>query len=394
MDLCMKQLAVLGSTGSIGVSTLEIVADYPERFRVVALTAGRNLALLEEQILRFKPSIVAVPDRENAQRLQTRIGSNGPRVLYGTEGLIACAVDSTADMVVSAIVGAAGLEPTLAAIQAGRDVALANKETLVIAGELVMAAVAKSGCRLFPVDSEHSAIFQSLAGHSKNEVRRLILTASGGPFRNWSIEDLQDVTPQDALAHPNWTMGRKITIDSATMMNKGLEVIEAHWLFNLPVEKIAVHIHPESIVHSMVEYIDGALIAQLGIPDMKTPIAYALSYPERLALDLPALDLCRLGQLHFAAPDSLCFPCLGLAYDAIRRGGTTPAVLNAANELAVDAFLHEKVSFLDIPRIIGTVVEKHTNSAATGLDQILAADNWARLAARDVILKIQGASYT
>ncbi len=250
------------------------------------------------------------------------------------------------------------------------------------------------GCRLFPVDSEHSAIFQSLAGHSKNEVRRLILTASGGPFRNWSLEDLQDVTPQDALAHPNWTMGRKITIDSATMMNKGLEVIEAHWLFNLPVEKIAVHIHPESIVHSMVEYIDGALIAQLGIPDMKTPIAYALSYPERLALDLPALDLCRLGQLHFAAPDSLCFPCLGLAYDAIRRGGTTPAVLNAANELAVDAFLHEKVGFLDIPRIIGTVVEKHTNSAATSLDQVLAADNWARLAARDVIHEIQGASYT
>jgi 1-deoxy-D-xylulose-5-phosphate reductoisomerase len=390
----MKQLAVLGSTGSIGVNTLEIVTDYPDLFRVVALTAGRNLALLEEQILRFKPSIVAVPDRENAQRLQERIGSRGPRVLYGTDGLIACAVDSPADLVVSAIVGAAGLEPTLAAIQAGRDVALANKETLVIAGELVMAAVAKSGCQLFPVDSEHSAIFQSLAGHSKNEVRRLILTASGGPFRNWSLEDLQDVTPQDALAHPNWTMGRKITIDSATMMNKGLEVIEAHWLFNLPVEKIAVHIHPESIVHSMVEYIDGALIAQLGIPDMKTPIAYALSYPERLALDLPALDLCRLGQLHFAAPDSLCFPCLSLAYDAIRRGGTTPAVLNAANELAVDAFLHEKVGFLDIPRIIGAVVEKHTNSAATSLDQVLAADNWARLAARDVIHEIQGASYT
>jgi len=390
----MKQLAVLGSTGSIGVNTLEIVTDYPDLFRVVALTAGRNLALLEEQILRFKPSIVAVPDRENAQRLQERIGSRGPRVLYGTDGLIACAVDSPADLVVSAIVGAAGLEPTLAAIQAGRDVALANKETLVIAGELVMAAVAKSGCQLFPVDSEHSAIFQSLAGHSKNEVRRLILTASGGPFRNWSLEDLQDVTPQDALAHPNWTMGRKITIDSATMMNKGLEVIEAHWLFNLPVEKIAVHIHPESIVHSMVEYIDGALIAQLGIPDMKTPIAYALSYPERLALDLPALDLCRLGQLHFAAPDSLCFPCLSLAYDAIRRGGTTPAVLNAANELAVDAFLHEKVGFLDIPRIIGAVVEKHTNSAATSLDQVLAADTWARLAARDVIHEIQGASYT
>jgi 1-deoxy-D-xylulose-5-phosphate reductoisomerase len=389
----MKRLAILGSTGSIGVSTLEIVAEHADRFQVVALTAGRNLTLLEEQIARFQPQIVAVPDRDHAHRLKERLGDRGPRVLYGTEGLITCAADSPADMVVSAIVGAAGLEPTLAAIQAGRDVALANKETLVIAGELVMAAVAESGCRLFPVDSEHSAIFQSLAGHSKEDVRRLILTASGGPFRNWSLEDLQEVTPQDALAHPNWNMGRKITIDSATMMNKGLEIIEAHWLFNLPVDRIAVHIHPESIVHSLVEYVDGALIAQLGIPDMKTPIAYALSYPERLTLDLPPLDLCRLGQLHFAAPDSLCFPCLGLAYDAIRRGGTTPAVLNAANELAVEAFLQEKVAFLDIPRIIGAVVEKHADSAATSLAAILAADNWARCAAQDVILEIQGASY-
>ena len=389
----MKRLAVLGSTGSIGVSTLEIVAEHADRFKVVALTAGRNLSLLEEQIARFRPEVVAVPDLDNARHLSERIGSSGPRVLYGTEGLITCAAESPADMVVSAIVGAAGLEPTLAAIQAGRDVALANKETLVIAGELVMAAVAASGCQLFPVDSEHSAIFQSLAGHSRTDVRRLILTASGGPFRNWSLDDLVEVTPQDALAHPNWTMGRKITIDSATMMNKGLEVIEAHWLFNLSVDKIAVHIHPESIVHSMVEYVDGAIIAQLGIPDMKTPIAYALSYPERLELDLPALDLCRLGQLHFAAPDSQCFPCLGLAYDAIRRGGTTPAVLNAANELAVDAFLQEKVGFLDIPRIIAAVVEKHVGSAATSLDQVLAADRWARLMAGDVIQEIQGASY-
>ena len=390
----MKRLAILGSTGSIGVSTLEIVAQHANRFQVVALTAGRNLALLEEQIARFRPVMVAVPDHEHAQRLQERSGSGGPRILYGTDGLIACAADSPADMVVSAIVGAAGLEPTLAAVQAGRDVALANKETLVIAGELVMTAVAASGCRLFPVDSEHSAIFQSLAGHSKNDVRRLILTASGGPFRNWSLDDLQEVTPQDALCHPNWNMGRKITIDSATMMNKGLEVIEAHWLFDLSVDKIAVHIHPESIVHSMVEYVDGALIAQLGIPDMKTPIAYALSYPERLTLDLPPLDLCRLGQLHFAAPDNLCFPCLGLAYAAIRRGGTTPAVLNAANELAVEAFLQGKVSFLDIPRIISTVVDKHATTAASSLEQILVADNWARRAAQDAIQDLQGASFT
>jgi 1-deoxy-D-xylulose-5-phosphate reductoisomerase len=389
----MKRLAILGSTGSIGVSTLEIVTEHPDCFEVVALTAGRNLALLEEQIARFRPQIVAVPDHVNAQRLQERIGSGGPRVLYGTEGLISCAVESPAEMVVSAIVGAAGLEPTLAAIQAGRDVALANKETLVIAGELVMGAAAESGCRLFPVDSEHSAIFQSLEGHRKADVRRLILTASGGPFRNWSLEDLQEVTPKDALAHPNWTMGRKITIDSATMMNKGLEVIEAHWLFNCPVEKIDVHIHPESIVHSLVEYVDGALLAQLGIPDMKTPIAYALTYPERLPLELPALDLCRLGQLNFSAPNSQCFPCLGLAYDAIRRGGTAPAVLNAANELAVDAFLNEKVGFLDIPRIIASVVEGHSCSAASSLEQILSADAWARQAAHDVICEIQGASY-
>jgi 1-deoxy-D-xylulose-5-phosphate reductoisomerase len=377
----MKRLAILGSTGSIGVSTLEIVAEHPDCFEVVALTAGRNLALLEEQIALFRPRLVAVPDQLNAERLRERIGAGGPQVLYGTAGLISCAVETPADMVVSAIVGAAGLEPTLAAIQAGRDVALANKETLVIAGELVMSAAAESGCRLFPVDSEHSAIFQSLEGHRKADVRRLILTASGGPFRNWS------------LAHPNWTMGRKITIDSATMMNKGLEVIEAHWLFNVPVEKIDVHIHPESIVHSLVEYVDGALLAQLGIPDMKTPIAYALTYPERLPLELPALDLCRLGQLNFAAPNSQCFPCLGLAYEAIKRGGTTPAVLNAANELAVDAFLHDKVGFLDIPRIIGSVVEKHSNSAASSLEQILSADAWARQNAHDVICEIQGASY-
>ncbi|MDH3454901.1 MAG: 1-deoxy-D-xylulose-5-phosphate reductoisomerase [Desulfuromonadales bacterium] len=389
----MKRLAILGSTGSIGVSTLEIVAEHPQRFQVVALTAGRNLALLEEQIARFHPEVVAVPDQENAQRLKERVGDSGPRVLFGTDGLIACAAESPADMVVSAIVGAAGLEPTLAAIEAGRDVALANKETLVIAGELVMAAVVKSGCRLFPVDSEHSAIFQSLEGHRKSDVRRLILTASGGPFRNWSLDDLQEVTPKDALAHPNWTMGRKITIDSATMMNKGLEVIEAHWLFAVPIDDIAVHIHPESIVHSLVEYVDGALIAQLGIPNMKTPIAYALSYPERLTLDLPALDLCRLSQLNFTAPNSQCFPCLGLAYDAIRRGGTTPAVLNAANELAVEAFLQEKIAFLDIPRIIGKVVAMHTNTTASSLKSILAADAWARQAAQGVIHDIQGVSY-
>lgn len=389
----MKRLAVLGSTGSIGVSTLDIVAAHPQRFQIAALTAGRNLALLEEQIARHRPGMVAVPDEENAARLRARLGNNGPRVLFGTAGLVACAVESAADMVVSAIVGAAGLEPTLAAVEAGRDVALANKETLVVAGELVMSAVARAGGRLFPVDSEHSAIFQSLEGHRRDDVRRLILTASGGPFRNWSLDDLQKVTPQDALAHPNWTMGRKITIDSATMMNKGLEVIEAHWLFGLPADRIAVHIHPESIVHSMVEYIDGAVMAQLGIPDMKAPIAYALSYPERLSLDLPTLDLCRLGRLHFAEPDSHCFPCLNLAYDALRRGGTAPAVLNAANELAVEAFLQERIGFLDIPRIIAAVETEHEATVADSLERVLAADRWARRVAREKIDDMQGAFY-
>ncbi len=381
----MKRLTILGSTGSIGVSTLEIVAAHSEHFQVVALTAGRNLSLLEKQIASFHPEMVAVADQEDAKQLQARVGSSGPRILYGTDGVVACAVENDAAMVVSAIVGAAGLEPTLAAINAGKDVALANKETLVAAGELVMRSVAQSGGRLFPVDSEHSAIFQSLEGHRKEDVKRLILTASGGPFRNMSMDGLRQVTPADALAHPNWDMGRKITIDSATMMNKGLEIIEAHWLFNLSVDRIAVHIHPESIVHSMVEYVDGAVIAQLGIPDMKTPIAYALSYPERMPLDLPPLDLCRLGQLHFSEPDSQRFPCLDFAYDAIRRGGTAPAVLNAANEIAVEAFLQGQINFLGIPYIIENVVAQHEVGSADSLELVLAADSWARQAAHTIV---------
>ena len=280
----MKRLTVLGSTGSIGVSTLEIAAAHPDRFKIVALTAGRNLALLAAQIKLFHPTVVAVRTEADALALRRLIGSTSPEILHGTVGLIACAVAAGVDMVVSAIVGAAGLEPTMAAIHAGKNVALANKETLVAAGPVVMAAVREQSCELFPVDSEHSAIFQSLEGHRMHDVKRLILTASGGPFRNSSMKELAQVTAADALVHPNWSMGRKITIDSATMMNKGLEVIEARWLFDLPAEQIDVHIHPESIVHSMVEYVDGAVIAQLGLPDMKTPIAYALSYPERLPL--------------------------------------------------------------------------------------------------------------
>jgi len=386
----MKSLAILGSTGSIGVSTLEIVAAHPERFRVTALTAGRNLSLLEQQVRTFRPQRVAVTDAADAAALKARLGSMAPLILSGRDGLLACAADSGAQLVVSAIVGAAGLEPTLAAIEAGIDVALANKETLVAAGNLVMAAVEARGVNLFPVDSEHSAIFQSLAGHRKHDVRRLILTASGGPFRHRSAAELARVTPADALAHPNWTMGRKITIDSATMMNKGLEVIEAHWLFDLPAEKIAVHIHPESIVHSMVEYVDGAVIAQLGIPDMKTPIALALSWPERLPLDLPPLDLCRLGRLHFSEPDTQRFPCLALAYRALQSGGTAPAVLNAANEVAVEAFLEHRLGFTAIPRIIAAVLDRHPFAPADNLTTVLAADAGARSLANTLISATSG----
>ena len=381
----MKNLAVLGSTGSIGVSTLEIVAAYPERFGIVALTAGNNLRLLQEQIGRFRPQIVAVVAEEDARQLRQNFGPGGPEILAGVEGLMACAGHTAVQMVVSAIVGAAGLVPTMAAIEAGKDVALANKETLVAAGPLVMAAAARRKIRLFPVDSEHSAIFQSLEGHRRDDVRRLILTASGGPFRNRPLSDLAAATPDEALAHPNWRMGRKISIDSATMMNKGLEVIEARWLFDLPGERIAVHIHPQSIVHSMVEYVDGSLIAQLGVPDMKAPIAYALSYPERLPLPMPALDLCALGSLSFQEPDPERFACLDLAYEALRAGGTVPAILNAANEVAVAGFLEGRIGFLEIPRVIRQVLDACHPGPLQHIEDALRADRWGRTAARRFI---------
>jgi 1-deoxy-D-xylulose-5-phosphate reductoisomerase len=381
----MKKLCILGSTGSIGVSTLEIVAAHPDQFRVVALTAGNNLVRLEEQIRRFRPELVAVISPDSARHLRQTFGSDGPRILSGVEGLVACASCPAAEMVVSAIVGAAGLVPTMAAIEAGKDIALANKETLVTAGALVTEAVARRGVRLFPVDSEHSAIFQSLQGHRMEDVRRLILTASGGPFHRCPSAELHDVTPADALDHPNWNMGRKITIDSATMMNKGLEVIEARWLFDIPGDRIAVHIHPQSIVHSLVEYVDGALIAQLGIPDMKTPIAYALSYPKRLPLDLPPLDLCREKDLSFEEPDPVKFPCLTLAYEALERGDSAPAVLNAANEVAVEAFLNKEIGFLDIPAIIRATLDAHQVQVLTHIDKVLKADLWGRREARRLI---------
>ena len=383
----MKRLAILGSTGSIGVSTLEIVAAHPHLYEVVALTAGYNLDLLEKQVRQFRPALVAVVVPEDAQRLRERLGAAAPEIIPGIEGLIACAAHSDAQMVVSAIVGAAGLVPTMAAITAGKDVALANKETLVTAGALVMEAVAAKGVRLHPVDSEHSAIFQSLQGHRSGDVKRLILTASGGPFRTRDPQTFASITLADALSHPNWNMGRKITIDSATMMNKGLEVIEARWLFNLPGERIDVHIHPQSIVHSMVEYCDGAVMAQLGIPDMKGPIAYALSWPERLPLDLPPLDLCRLGQLTFETPDPRRFPCLDLAYLALSAGASAPAVLNAANEVAVGAFLDGRIPFTAIYDIIHMSLDRHEPVALKHIDDVLQVDRRARDIAREVLVR-------
>ncbi|GAB4163764.1 MAG: 1-deoxy-D-xylulose-5-phosphate reductoisomerase [Geothermobacteraceae bacterium] len=382
-----RGLAVLGATGSIGCSTLEIVDLFPDRFRVVSLTGGRNLKRLAEQIRRYRPVRVAVLSEEDAETLAGLVGEDRPEIGCGLEGLIACATEPEVDLVVSAIVGSAGLLPTMRAIEAGKDIALANKETLVAAGAAVMGAVRRHGVNLYPVDSEHSAIFQALQGRQGNAVRRLILTASGGPFRQMPVDKLRNVTLEKALDHPNWSMGPKITIDSATMMNKGLEVIEASWLFDLPADQIAVHIHPQSIVHSMVEYLDGSVIAQMGVPDMKAPIAYAMAYPERLELPMPPLDLCSLGQLTFEEPDPGRFPCLELAYRALRCGGTAPAVLNAANEVAVEAFLDRRIGFLDIPELISAVLDLHQPDCCDSIDQALEADLWGRAEAHEIMRK-------
>ena len=381
----MKNIAILGSTGSIGVSTLEVIQGFPDRYRVVALSAGHNIELLRQQIELFRPQIVSVITAEDREQLATLLSDSDVEVCCGIEGVIRCATLENVDMVVAAIVGAAGLVPTMAAIKAGKDIALANKETLVTAGSLVMAEVARQKVKLIPVDSEHSAIYQALSGQRREDVRRLIITASGGPFRETSLDRFSSITPADALAHPNWSMGRKISIDSATMMNKGLEVIEARWLFDYPAEKIAVHIHPESIVHSLVEYHDGAVIAQLGIPDMKTPIAYALSWPERLPLSQPPLDLLEIGKLSFFQPDLERFPCLKLAFDALDLGGTTPAVMNAANEIAVDAFLHNRLSFDEISKVIEQVMQYHSGGDLVTVEQVLKADLWGRQKAQELI---------
>lgn len=384
----MKALSILGSTGSIGVSTLDVVAEFPERYSIVSLSAGSNLALLAEQVRRFKPQCVSVVSADDVVRLKSLLGDVKVEILSGEEGASQCATHSDVAMVVSAIVGAAGLVPTLAAIGAGKDIALANKETLVMAGSLVMDSVRSNGVKLLPVDSEHCAIHQSLAGHRLTDVRKLILTASGGPFRTFSRQQLEQVTVAQALSHPNWTMGKKISIDSATMMNKGLEVIEARWLFDIEAQHIDVHVHPQSIVHSMVEYVDGTVIAQMGIPDMKTPIAYALSWPERLPLQLPALDLCALSDLTFSRPDLELFPCLKLAYQALEQGGSAPVVLNAANEVAVDCLLNDRIRFLDIPTLIEEVLNRTPYQCVDSVEDVIGIDERARMMSYELIGKL------
>ncbi|PIR01318.1 MAG: 1-deoxy-D-xylulose-5-phosphate reductoisomerase [Nitrospinae bacterium CG11_big_fil_rev_8_21_14_0_20_45_15] len=379
----MKTISILGSTGSIGVNTLDVVARNPEQFKVCGLAAGNNIDLLVEQTRKFRPRAISVMNPAKRDELKDKLSGEKVEILCGEEGASVIASLPESDLLVSAIVGSAGLVPTLAGIAAGKDLALANKETLVVAGELVLkAALGKS--RILPVDSEHSAIFQALNGESQKRVKKITLTASGGPFRTFTQEQMEHVTVADALKHPNWNMGAKITIDSATMMNKGLEYIEAKWLFGLETE-VDIVVHAQSIIHSMVEFVDTSIIAQLGIPDMRVPIAYALSYPDRLQLDLPSLDLAAIGKLTFEAPDYERFPCLKLAQEVLREGKTYPAVLNAANEIAVQAFLDELISYKEIPETIRRTLDSHKAVSLTCIEDVLAADLWARENARKQI---------
>jgi 1-deoxy-D-xylulose-5-phosphate reductoisomerase len=381
----VKNISILGSTGSIGQSTLAVAEKFPDRFKVVALAAGNNAELLEKQIRRLKPAVASMSGEKAAENLRRRCSDLPVRIFSGVEGMIQVAAAEEADITVSAIVGTAGLVPTMAAVRAGKNIALANKEVLVTAGELVMAECRSRGVKIFPVDSEHSAIFQCLQAGTHRDIRRLILTASGGPFRSYAKRDLEKVTLAQALKHPNWSMGKKITVDSATLMNKGLEVIEARWLFGVEPERIGVLVHPQSIVHSLVEYHDGSVVAQLGMPDMKGPIAYALSYPERLEDVSPALDLASVGTLTFEEPDTKRFPCLAYAYDALKVGGSMQAVLSAANEIAVKYFLEEKIGYSDIPRVIKTTMGAHAPVSLTTVEDALKVDLWARQEAEKII---------
>ncbi|MEO0536715.1 MAG: 1-deoxy-D-xylulose-5-phosphate reductoisomerase [Cyanobacteria bacterium P01_A01_bin.123] len=383
----MKAITLLGSTGSIGTQTLDIVEHHPEQFRLVGIATRRNVALLAEQVRQFKPEIVAIADESKLDDLKAAIADLDPQpqVLAGDQGVVEVARYGDAEAVVTGIVGCAGLLPTLAAIEAGKDIALANKETLIAGGPVVLPLVEKHRVKLLPADSEHSAIFQCLQGVPAGGLRRIILTASGGAFRDWPVERLSEVTVADATTHPNWSMGRKITVDSATLMNKGLEVIEAHYLFGMDYDHIDIVIHPQSIIHSLIEVQDTSVLAQLGWPDMRLPLLYALSWPERIYTDWEPLDLVKSGDLTFREPDHDKYPCMELAYAAGRTGGTMTAVLNAANEKAVELFLDEKIRFLEIPKVIEQVCDRHRNdiTAAPTLEDILTVDRWARNAVVD-----------
>jgi 1-deoxy-D-xylulose-5-phosphate reductoisomerase len=378
----MKQISILGSTGSIGCNTLRVVDSLREQFSVAALGAGTNVELLAEQIQQFHPRLVAVADEAHAEKLRQILSGYNlleiPKIATGVEGLCEVALFENVEIVIGAVVGALGLLPVYRALEAGRRVALANKETLVIAGELMTRAAEKSGAELLPVDSEHNALHQCLRGENASEVKRLILTASGGPFRTASKEVIKNATPAQALKHPTWRMGDKITIDSATMMNKGLEVIEARWLFNRSADEIDIIVHPQSVVHSMVEFVDGSIIAQLGVTDMRHAIQYALTYPARQKAELPPLNLATAGNLEFHDPDPERFPCIALAYDALRTGGTMPAVLNAANEIAVAAFLKEQIKFGQIAELIRAACEAHDAQPVNDLETVLQADEFTR----------------
>lgn len=384
----MKRIVLLGSTGSIGDNTLDIVDRFPDQFSIAGLVARQSDEKLEEQIRLFRPKFVALADPDAAKRLRTRVDDPTVQILDGPNGVTEVATHPESDLVISAIVGGAGLVPTLAAIRAGRRVALANKEPMVMAGQLMQEEARRRGIPIFPVDSEHSAIFQSLVGHRREDVRRIILTASGGPFWECSKDFMDEATPELALKHPNWKMGAKITIDSATLMNKGLEVIEARWLFDCPPDQLEILIHRESIIHSLVEYRDGSVMAQLGLPDMRTPISYAMNYPHRVPLDSTGLDLWKFGQLTFAQPDPVRFPCLRLAYEALERGGTCPAILNAANEVAVEAFLNHGLPFRDIANVIEHTLQCVDVHPLTSLEDALDADRSAREKASDRILSV------
>jgi len=381
----MKGLSILGCTGSVGTNVLRIVDAFPGRFQVVGLAGGRNVAILAEQVARYRPRVISVVDAAARDALARLVDLSGLRVGTGPEGMVEVATHEDARTVVASAVGALGLVPTYRALEAGKDVALANKETLVMAGALMLAQSKAKGGRLLPIDSEHCALHQCLDGRGPEEVRRLVLTASGGPFRNRARESFDRITREEALRHPTWSMGPKITIDSSTLMNKGLEVIEAHWLFGVPPAQVEVLIHPQSIVHSMVEFVDGTVLAQLGVTDMRLPIQYALSYPERWAAAIPGMDFSRGMHLEFDLPDHERFPCLGLAYRALEKGGTATAVLNAANEEAVAAFLDGRIPFNAIPESVHEVLDDHPSATVSRLEEVLAADAWARERSREAL---------